>query len=223
MQYLDTSDSEIRELASTWPLCYEFKLPKSSTSIIAGAYQGKVIQLLADLYPDYERIIGFEPQRWAVDRARERLDHTKYPRTPIFPYAIGIERGMFPMGEWNTDACSFINTGVRDTGDGWMVEFNQPMEALEIELIDLAVFNMEGYEFKLMPYLREIGWAEKIDRVAVQWHINLGAGGYEEIDQEIQAWQVLGHKLIYDHRPQWTYTENWKRWEDRKNESPFGK
>jgi len=211
---LDNSPEDIRVLAETWPLCYEFKLPKLSISIVAGAYQGKVIQLLADLYPDYERIIGFDPQQWAVALARERL--VKHPRTPIFPYAIGTEIGIFPMGEWNTDACSFINTGVRETGDGRMVEFTQPMEALEIELIDLAVFNMEGYEFKLLPYLREIGWADKIDRMAVQWHVNLGAGGYEEIDEEVKAWQELGHKLIYDHRPQWTYTENWKRWESLK-------
>jgi FkbM family methyltransferase len=214
---LDNSPEDIRDLAEIWPLCFEFRLPPNSTIIIAGAYQGKVVQLLADLYPNYERIIGFEPQQWAVERARERLVHSKYPRTPIFPHAIGIENGTFPMGEWNTDACSFINTGVRDTGEGKMLEFDGEMYGLGVRRIDLAVLNMEGYEFKLMPYLREIGWAERIDRIACQWHVNLGAGGYEEIDEEINAWQELGHKVIYDHRPQWTYTENWKRWEALKN------
>lgn len=214
---LETVPADVRQLAGEWPLCFEFKLPKGSTVIIAGAYKGKLMELISRLYPGVT-IHGFEPQLWAIEKAYERNLPMGGERGASFlhPYGIGDSEGQLEMGEFETDAASFINVGTRKQGFGQIREFGSVMSEHDIERIDLAIFNMEGYEFVLLPYLLSQNWLEKIDRLAIQWHINIGAGSIEDVNAILDKTLQHGHHIVYDHRPQWTYTENWASWEARK-------
>lgn len=80
------------------------------------------------------------------------------------------------MGEFGTDACSFINTGPdsREQGNGLIRDYAIVAEELEIDHIDLMIMNIEGYEFELLPYLMELGLLENIDRLIIQFHLGFG-------------------------------------------------
>lgn len=200
------SPDDIRELAAVWPLCFLFKLPPGASVLVAGAYKGKVMQLLADMYPYYGWIYGLEPQPWAYDQAQMRL--AGYANMTIFPYGIGAKEGTFPMGEWETDACSFVNTGesARQHGQGKLKLAENIFDELGFlnKNLALAVFNMEGYEFELLPYLIDKGLMPYIDRLAVQFHHNLGN------DENWAETMILlddTHQLVVNQHPQWMYFE----------------
>lgn len=205
MSNFEESPEDIKLLSKEWPLCFELELKPNDIVIVAGAYQGKVMELLARIYPELT-IHGFDPQLWAIERAAERLENVSMDSTwYLHNYGIGIKEGTFPMDEWGTDGCSFVSQDRREKGVGQLREFGKVMEDLEIERINLAIFNMEGYEFPLLTHLLAECWIEKIDKLAVQWHVNLGAGGMSDVDSTVRSIMNHGHKLIWDHRPQWTY------------------
>lgn len=193
---------DLKQLAVEWPLCFEFKL-EGGTVVVAGAYKGKVMDLLKRLYPE-ARIIGFEPQDWAAEIARARMlgHHNNWG---VFPYGLGVASGEVQMGEWGTDACSAVNLGLqaREHGTGHFVEYAEAM--WDYPHIDLMVLNMEGYEFPLLRHMLQIGALDNIDRLAVQWHTGLYHEGTWEhmVDLISRINGKMG--LVYDHRPQWTY------------------
>lgn len=200
------SPEDIRELAAVWPLCFEFKLHPGARMLVAGAYKGKVIQLLADMYPDYGTIWGLDPQTWALGQAQIRLDG--YRDIVLHNIGIGAKHGQFTMGEWETDACSFVNIGenARTSGKGDLVLAESVFKECGFTKygLDLAVFNMEGYEFDLLPYLIEKELINHIDRLAVQFHHGFG----NDFDfPETKKALSLTHRLTVDQMPQWGYFE----------------
>lgn len=195
---------DVWQLAKDWPLAFEFKLPDNAKVVIAGAYKGLAIELLRDLYPTCN-IFGFEPQDWAVNEAAARL-HAMKDRSnwwQIEPYGLGTMDAYLPMGEYHTDAASFINTGSREQGHGYVKEFGKTMAKTGLDHLDLFVLNVEGMEWELLPHIIEIGWLEKIDRLAVQFHLGMGneiAGLLPMIDQT--------HNRLVDNFPTWIL---WKK------------
>lgn len=208
--------ADVAELIATWPLIHFFRLEPGDTVVVAGAYTGKLMAALLELYPGVN-VVGFEPQLWAWELAIARLGRD-YPvmRWQVYPFGLGDEtRAGVPMGEFATDACSFINVGEgsREQGFGNLVEAGEALAPLGSK-ISLMILNMEGYEFRLLPYLMKKGLLGQVKRLAVQWH------PFEQLKLETIAWQdptnemlaLLGspawpHKLVYDERPTWTYSE----------------
>lgn len=205
MSVVEPTTEELIDLVENWPVCRIFDLPEDAVVVVAGAYQGKVMQLLADMYPNYGKIVGFEPQTWAHTQAQARLVLGHYKNTPVALYGIGLKTGTFPMGEYHTDACSFVNVNARERSVGFMVEFSEAMKRAEIEHIDLAVVNIEGYEFLLVPHIINNGWIDKIDRLAIQWHLDIGVGDSKEADRLIKKIEENGFKMKQDERWSWTY------------------
>lgn len=192
-------------LLEQWSLAKKFGLPPNSTVFIIGAYQGLAMELLDEVYHP-RHLVGFEPQLWAVENATKRLQGRNYT---LFPAGLGIEKGTFPMGEYHTDGCSFINTGPdsRTFGEGQLWDANETLIILNPPKIDLMIINIEGYEWYLLPYLQENGWLDRIDRLAVQWHYGLGEDPRDDHDlaNYVDKIQETGLKLKIDERPAWTY------------------
>lgn len=192
-------------LRDEWELADKLgDLPDDAVILVAGAYQGKLMEFLLNEYPNRYLVLGYDPQTWAVDIARERLkDYTGWV---IQPFAIGAMFGTMQMGEWETDAASFVNTGPnsRLKGQGDMKEIFYALNRLNIFHVDLAIFNMEGYELVLMPYLIATTGLLKFDRVAVQWHM-FQEEDWLKMDKNIDMMEQMGYVNLYDGRPSWTY------------------
>lgn len=201
---------DCEELIERWPLIKKFDLEPGANVLVVGAYRGLAMEALANLYPECSLIVGFEPQGWAAEDASERLK--PYPICLVFDEALGTEAGEFPMGEWHTDACSFVNTGPgsRERGRGWMVDADQFLRGPLYQTIDLMIVNIEGYEYKLLPYMHEHGLLDRVKRLAVQWHWGLGPDPMDSHDMDDHIDRLLvedNYKLVHDDRPAWTYME----------------
>lgn len=195
---LEDLNDDQRDLLSRWPIGAAFELPRHSTCVVAGAYTGRVMQLLDTLYqPQF--ILGFEPQMWAFRRLS--IMALEHPSWRIWPYGIGTETAVDqPMGEYHTDACSFVNAGSREVGTGDLVEIGTAMRAHGH--VDLAVFNMEGYEFDLLPHMITAGLMHRYDQFAIQWHTGFGNDGAKDALFDAMA---ETHDLVMDFYPRWTW------------------
>lgn len=206
---------DIEELLAVWPLGRELDLPAGSVSVVAGAYKGRVMQLLAEVYPDYGAIHGFEPQSWAVEEARRRLGSyqgegqtIRFRDCTVHPYAIGTETREVWIDEWGTDAASIMGyEDARTRGLGLMLEYELGLTVAGISNIDLFVMNMEGYEFELLPYLWSRAPHVTPDRLTVQWHYK-PSGIQREKQADIEAMLRTTHDLLYDDSPRW---QHWRR------------
>lgn len=196
---------DVSELIDRWPLIKEFKLPEGSNVVVIGAYRGLAMEALLELYPTIN-IAGFEPQPWAWEEAQERL--RGHYNAIVYNIGLGVEDAMLDMGEWHTDAASFINNGPgsRSQGVGYVGEADRLLKMAGFEHIDLMICNTEGYEYHLIPYLRDKGWLDRIDRLAVQWHWFPDLGYTpERMDAEIVELWKDHFMMAKDERPAWTY------------------
>lgn len=193
---------ETQGLAERWPLLTRFDLSPDSVVVVVGAYKGLAMEALHEIYAP-ARTIGYEPQEWAFQDATSRL--AEKPGCEVQPYGLGVIDGTFDMGEFHTDACSFINTGLNSRlhGKGKMRDADIALKsAVGSEKINLLIMNIEGYEYELLPYLIEKGWLRQVDRLAVQWHLNLGNDGHIN---EILAQIDETHNRVLDEFPAWIY------------------
>lgn len=188
----------LEDLLIRWPMAAHLNLPNNSSVLVVGAYKGITMKLIHEMY--YPRVlIGYEPQLWAVLEAMQTLKGTN---GVVFNWGLGIESGKFPMGEFETDACSFINIGEgsRKQGEGLMWNADQALKVLQQDRFDLMIMNIEGYEFELIPYLASKGWLNRIDKMAVQFH-----KGFENEYKMPATVHILNehYKFVIDEMPTW--------------------
>jgi hypothetical protein len=207
---------EIEQLLTEWPMGYDLRLPASSTCVVAGMYKGRVAELLHELYKP-KRIVGYDPQLWALNDTRVRAHRLGIAINPpyvpdwgsyweINNFAIGVaDIDNAPMGEWETDGCSFINYMSRNLGCGNIVEIGEQFERDMLYSIQCVVFNMEGYEYELLPHMVASHIIERIERIAVQFHVGLGNALPQ---QEVYDLMAPTHYIAVDDFPRWVL---WKR------------
>lgn len=186
-------NQELQDLEDRWHIASILKsliTADAPTIVVAGAYKGLVVDYLATLYPSAP-VLGYEPQGWAYEVARER--NSIHKNAKIYPYGLGVEtKDSVPMGEFSTDACSFLeDSGERGFGN---------LEDAALHLgpgVDLLVINMEGYEYKLLPYL--LRFAPKA--LAVQFHTKYATWN-EHFNLLFNLGKVYGHEFTLA-LPQW--------------------
>lgn len=141
------------QAALDWPL------DSSSVVVEVGGYKGRWALQIVERYAP--RLYVFEPQPWAYATCKAVLRD----RATIRPYGLGTTSGIFAMGDWETDGCSFAKAGEHV---GRLEEIGQAFADLGITHIDLMLMNIEGYEYTLIPHMiaRDI----LPDRLMVQLH-----------------------------------------------------
>lgn len=199
---------DLRELAEEWPLLWLLKLPPGANVVVAGAYRGKVMALLATAYPEIGRLVGFEPQESALIAAVLRLRGAK-PRVQVEPYGLGIADGTFPMADDESIFASFLDGAPRSKnpkhGEGRLREAGAALESIfGMERIDLMLLNIEGYEWHLLPHLLRNNWFStgRIRRLALQVHWGFG---YDHTLADIAHELEHTHKRVFDEIPSWGY------------------
>lgn len=205
------------DLIQHWHICYDFNLKPGDVVLVAGCYEGDVMELLLDLYPGIV-IHGFDPQTWATKRAYDKLTEQNFEQGNqytqhnwyVHHYGLADKDCVIPMYDWYTDACTVDVTPEnvsKPTEYGVFKEFNTAIHDCDIDHIDLFVCNMEGYEYVLFNHINHEWLASysqhQIRKLCVQWH-----GDEQKMNGYIfQLTQHYGYKLVYDTRPAWTYME----------------
>lgn len=174
------------ERAIDWP-----DLTPDSVVVEVGGYKGRwALQIAARYHP---RLFVFEPQAWAYDVCKAVLGD----QATVLNYALGADDGVLPMGNYETDGCSFVDTGGARMGYGSMDEIGTAFDDLGIDHVDLMLMNIEGYEYTLIPHMLAQGILPR--RLMVQAHGDLG---------------VLMHQLdAAGYRVLWTYGQVLTAWE----------
>jgi hypothetical protein len=199
---------EIAQLDREWPMGRALDLPDGATVLLAGMYKGRVAELLENLYQP-GRIVGYDPQLWALAEAEQRMRRLGVS-WEMYSFAIGT-RGEFGRGMlgWGSDACSLVNAGDKTAGFATIREALDEFEAIDLDWIDFALFNMEGYEYPLLKHLAASSYTnaghtpsylEQIDQIAVQFHTGLGNAYPKDEVFEIMA---RTHIVKIDNFPQW--------------------
>lgn len=192
-------NEELSDLLDRWPLARVLGLPPKSTVVVVGAYKGITMELIHELYQP-KMLVGFEPQLWAVQEAQKRLSYIK--NYTLIEGGLGTENAYLLMGEYGTDACSFVNNGPQSRVQeyGRMFEADEALKILNLPKIDLMVMNIEGYEWELLPYLKQTGWLDKINMIAVQFHT--GFGNDQHLPEVLDMMEEYG-TVIWNTYPAW--------------------
>lgn len=170
----------------------EWDLNKDSVVVEVGAYKGRWAEIMSDLYRC--KLYAFEPQRWAYEICRQRLD--RFHNSTVFNTALGDRDGYFEMGEYSTDGCSFVRVGQRDQGKGRMNEIEWMFNTLGIDRVDVMMINIEGYEYKLIPYMDRIGILKNVKNLVVQFHPETTSG---LVHRESIGILDASHNILWDY------------------------
>lgn len=127
--------------ALDWPLT------ESSHVWEIGGFEGRWAQQMWDKY--HCHITIFEPQLWAVDRMRKRF--AGIDKITIHPYGLWLDDCNIALGASETDGASLFATR-----PPWEVVKMRNIHEVIAEHppeVDLALMNIEGAEYDLLPEL----------------------------------------------------------------------
>lgn len=194
-RWLETNGDDT--FAVNWPI--------NSDSVVleVGGYQGRWAKQIAEKYNPH--LYVFEPQDWAWEQCVSALK--AYPNAQVLNYGLGLQTGRFPMGEYHTDGCSFVNVDSRERGSGYMREIVEVLDELKIQSIDLCLVNIEGYEFTLLPYMLDKGILERTRFFMCQFHIFA--------DPDLSKYSTICEALERTHRVFFDFGTTLTAWERR--------
>lgn len=147
----------------------EFPLTKDSVVLDIGGYKGRWAKEILQRYE--AKVFVFEPQEWAFKIAQAELQ--EFETAKLYNFGLGVESGKFEMEEFETDGASFIlGTSTRQqSGEGELKEIAGWLYENNFDTIDLVMMNIEGYEFKLIPYMIEKGIMQRVKFFMCQFHL----------------------------------------------------
>ncbi len=197
--------------------------PRGAPNIfVVGAYSGTIAGLLIEQLPEARHWL-FEPQDWACRQLAGKFGHL--PNVRILPFGLGDRSGIFRMGLYQTDTCSFTrgpvplkDLPVRSPGgwfDGEIVEFGEFMGREGLRDVYYASLNIEGYEYVLLPHWAKTGWLARIQTLGISWHdarYNSSISGpFTWLGQPLPVFEDLQPMLEETHELVLSI-DNWQSW-----------
>lgn len=154
-------------------LALDWGLNENSLVWEIGGFEGRWAQQIWDKF--HCHIDVFEPQYWAVEKLKKRFDGIE--KITIHPYGLMVPPREY---EWETMSIGGYETdGAGLYSDKYPI-LAVPFRDINYELselskkVDLALMNIEGYEFELIPHLIETGKMKKFKHFWCQFHMGLG-------------------------------------------------
>jgi FkbM family methyltransferase len=154
-------------LALDWPL------DESSHVWEIGGFEGR---WAAQIYEKFHcNITIFEPQLWAVERMQERFKGMD--KIEIRPYGLWMFNSTMALGDYYTDGASLYKTESGKPKDvGFFRSVHREIRNFEPP-IDLALMNIEGAEYDLLPVITSSGLIKRMKRFWCQFHPTLVLNG----------------------------------------------
>lgn len=171
-------------LALDWPL------NENSHVWEIGGYEGRWAQQIWDKY--HCNITIFEPQAWAVERMRERFKGIE--KIEIRPYGLWPHDDTLAIANFETDGASVVKYHPeKPVGMGMFRNYFVEVEDFPYS-IDVALMNIEGAEYILIPEFVLSGVINKFRNFWCQFHPE-GAEDKQHI--EIFKQMEKSHELLW--------------------------
>lgn len=186
------TDPDLIELDRTWPIGQMLDVPENGTIVVAGAYKGRYMHYLSELFPT-AYLIGFEPRQSVMVEAQKRLGARigALLKIQFFNQGLATADRFSVMGRADSDGASVVEVG----GEHCDVQMVDAVEALQsFNPIDLLLLNMEGSEWALIPYLLDEMMHHRIASIALQQHTK-----YASKERISRVWSYLAeyYDLVY--------------------------
>lgn len=186
------------ELDGDNTLALDWELTEDSHVWEIGGYEGRWAQQIWDKF--HCNITIFEPQPWAFRKLQERF--TGNLKIHLLPYGLWTNDNTLIMGNFETDGASVVNNakppftqvGVKDIClemDSFVVRHKQ---------IDLALMNVEGAEFILLPRLIHSGRMRFFRQFWCQFHPGLVENG-DDVAFDIIVDMNKTHDVLWECYP----------------------
>ena len=180
-------------LALDWPL-NEYSLVWE-----IGGFEGRWAQQIYDKYKSFVHV--FEPQLWAAQKLRNRFSGTG---VWVEPYGLWIDDDILPMGNYHTDGASLVKHDGREEKQLGTFRYIRDelkecgVDGMESLMVDLALMNIEGGEYILLPFMIENGLMENFKNFWCQFHPE----GPEDLrHEEIFSGMEKTHEVMWDFYP----------------------
>jgi hypothetical protein len=163
-----------------------------------GGFEGRWAQQIWDKF--HCHITIFEPQLWAVERMQKRF--AGIGNIDIRPYGLALDDEKRQIGNYHTDGASLVNDDGREPtqpGDfkGFYHEvYNFPHD------IDLALMNIEGYEYTLIPNFIASGVISRFNYFWCQFHPGLVSN---EPSEQFEATDQIFDQMETTHEMIWSF------------------
>lgn len=202
---LGTLPKELADLAKEWPLVFMFDLPPKANIVVVGCYEGKSMDLLRNVYPDYGKLMGYDLQYPAVVKANTRFSYADHVYINAFGLGTTTTYGKVKPAEYGSVNTTLVSRDANAPECDLVPADHALSQAFTVkEKIDLMVMNIEGFEIELLSYFKHTDWLKRIERLAVQFHPNI----INPTQQYLGFNKQTTHKLVVDQFPQWVY---WKK------------
>ena len=191
-----------KEINGDETLALDWPLDENSRVWEIGGYEGRWAQQIWDKFHCNIRI--FEPQLWAVDRLMKRF----YGNTKIDvrPYGLWVADHVFEIGNYHTDGASMIVDDRREPMQpGAFKDIKNEIGDFSdlhgnLWPIDVALMNIEGAEWDLIPYMCIVGAIGEIRNFWCQFH---EGAARDPQNQYVDIFRLMDstHDMIWDCYP----------------------
>jgi len=143
---------------------YEHPIREGGTVVDLGGFRG---DFSAEMLARYRcRALIFEPVPRYAQQIRERF--ASNPAAQVIDAGLGAESSTLCMHVAGERSSQYEQAG--ETIEARLERFDETLERLGVSRIDLLKINIEGGEYDLLDWLVESDWAQRIDRLIVQFH-----------------------------------------------------
>lgn len=143
---------------------YEHPIREDGCVIDLGGFRG---DFSAEVLARYRcRVLIFEPVPGYAKRISERFANN--PAARVIDAGLAAEDATLPMHVAGESTSQYKQNG--ESIEARLLRFDDTLTGLGVERIDLLKVNIEGGEFDLLDWIVQSDWADRIDRLIVQFH-----------------------------------------------------
>jgi FkbM family methyltransferase len=176
-------------------LLRDFNLNENSIVVDVGCFTGV---WLKDMFCKYNcNCIGFEPLTKYFLKAQRILQN---PKVKLDNFGLTVDQTNYESMSDSGDASSLFH----QTGNNTQVLLKNIMQVSSVfdQFIDVLQVNIEGYEYKLLPFMIQNNLLSKVKNIQIQFHNNIDGAETQMLDI-INNLEQIGFKTKFNYKFVW--------------------
>lgn len=179
---------------------YKYDLNENSIVFDLGGYQGSFAENIYNKFKSTVHI--FEPAHDYYHRIVRKFKEND--KIHVHHFGISNENTELTLYKSHDATSIFRNNKTYDEEVCKFVKFEDFMNTVSIDTVDLIKLNIEGSEFDVLPDIINSDWIKKIHNIQVQFH---------NMDEDsVSKRNNILENLSKTHKCDWCYEFVWESW-----------